>query len=191
MLWQSEISSSTFDRTLRIEQHHRRLAAELTVARVAKPLYVRAVGGHARVHIAELRSDICVIEPVEHLAVRLERRGNGAVRVDDLAAHGLSVVRQLEISEAVPGKPRHTFLTLFGVAVFVALNLPGVAGIKIQRPVRVYFLAAADGYISAVLRRRDNGIARNILAHVVDGNRAEVSEFFGSIMRVTLSAGQS
>ena len=130
-------------------------------------------------HVAQLRSDICVVEPVEHLAVRLERRGHGAVRVDYFAAHGLGVVRQLEIPKAVPGKPRHALFALFRVAIFVFLNLPAVAGIEIQRAVRVYFLAASDGYIRAVNRCRNNRVAGNILAHVIYRNFAEVKELYG------------
>ena len=68
-----DIFEPLFIEFLRIQKHHRRFTAELTVACVAESLYMRAVRGHARMHVAQLRSDICVVEPVEHLAVRLER----------------------------------------------------------------------------------------------------------------------
>ena len=95
------------------------------------------------------------------------------------ATHRLGVVRQLEIPKAVPGKPRHALFALFRVAIFVFLNLPAVAGIEIQRAVRVYFLAASDGYICAVNRCRNNRVAGNILAHVIYRNFAEVKELYG------------
>lgn len=63
-----DILEPLFIEFLRIQKHHRRFTAELTVAGVAESLYMRAVRGHARMHVAQLRSDICVVEPVEHLA---------------------------------------------------------------------------------------------------------------------------
>ncbi|MGC4055188.1 MAG: hypothetical protein QM757_40650 [Paludibaculum sp.] len=48
-----------------VQRVDRSLRRHLTVAGVAQPLPVRAVAGHAAVHVRELRPHECLVDPVE------------------------------------------------------------------------------------------------------------------------------
>ena len=89
---------------LRVGHGHKRERGELSVAGVAQPLDMRAVGRNAGMQVAELGMERGPVDPVQHIVVGFKTARHGKIGVDELDRQRLGVALDREVAETEPGE---------------------------------------------------------------------------------------